>query len=114
LTSDPRLVAAAAGHNATMSAARQLSHQLPGEPDPGTRISNAGYAWRAWAENIAYTTNTTSAGAQALQTQMYNETPPNDGHRRNILSTSVTQVGVAVLVDSRGTLWLTTDFGAPR
>lgn len=114
LTSDPRLVTAAGRHNAAMSAANTMAHQLPGEADPGARITAAGYVWRAWAENIAWTTNTTSAGAQGLQTQMYNEVPPDDGHRQNILSRSVTQVGVAVLVDSRGKLWLTTDFGAPR
>lgn len=114
LTSDPRLITAAAAHNARMSAAGTLAHQLPGEADPGARMAAAGYSWRAWAENIAWTTATTSAGAQAMQTAMYNETPPDDGHRQNILSRAVTQVGVAVLIDSHGRLWLTTDFAAPR
>lgn len=114
LTSDPRLIVSASQHNAVMSAANTLSHQLPGEASFSARITAAGYTWSYCAENIAWTTNTTSAGAQALQTAMYNETPPNDGHRVNILSRNVVNVGVAVLVDARGKLWLTTDFGAPR
>ncbi len=114
LTSDPRLIVSATRHNATMSAAGTLSHQLPGEAAFSARITAAGYTWRSCAENIAWTTETTSAGAQRMQTLMYNETPPNDGHRLNILSASLTQVGVAVLVDTRGKLWLTTDFGLPR
>ncbi|MHA3702860.1 CAP domain-containing protein [Jatrophihabitans sp. YIM 134969] len=113
LVSDPRLVTSAARHNTAMAAANQLSHQLPGEAGLGARITAAGYSWHYVAENIAWTTNATSAGAQEMQTKMYQEVPPNDGHRQNILSGTARHVGVAVLVDSRGQLWLTTDFGAP-
>lgn len=46
---------------------------------------------------------------------MYAETPPNDGHRRNILSTTFVDVGVDVIDDrTHGRIWLTTDFGRPR
>jgi uncharacterized protein YkwD len=93
------LTASAHGHNLTMSAANNLSHQLPGEPDFGTRITNAGYHWSAAAENIGVTTMDTTAGATAIETSMYNEQPPDDGHRQNILGPYV-DVGIDVIIDS--------------
>ena len=94
-----------------MAAANQLSHQLPGEPVFSTRISQAGVAWHSAAENIGWNSDRSTAGANGLQAAMYGEKPPNDGHRRNILSTSVRFVGIDVLIDARtGKLWLTEDF----
>ena len=43
---------------------------------------------------------------------MYNETPPDDGHRLNILSSSFHNVGVDVYTDSTGKMWITCDFGS--
>ena len=48
--------------------------------------------------------------AVALTQDMLNEKPPDDGHRRNILSSSFTHIGIAVVRDSSGTVWLTQDF----
>jgi uncharacterized protein YkwD len=105
------LISSAHRHNLWMAQANTLSHQLPGEPYFGTRISQAGVQWHAAAENIGWTTNRTTSGADGLEAAMYNETPPNDGHRRNILSTAVHYVGVDVYIDARtGKLWLTEDF----
>jgi uncharacterized protein YkwD len=45
---------------------------------------------------------------------MYNEKPPDDGHRRNILNKSFVDVGIDVINDSaHGKVWLVTDFGKP-
>ena len=111
LASSPALVSGARLHNITMAQANLLSHQLPGEAVFSTRISQAGVPWHSAAENVGWTTAKTTAGAEGLQKAMYNETPPNDGHRRNILSTSVRYVGIDVLIDARtGKLWLTEDF----
>jgi uncharacterized protein YkwD len=44
---------------------------------------------------------------------MYNQKPPNDGHRRNILSRNYTEVGIDVHI-SGGKLWLTQNFARPR
>jgi uncharacterized protein YkwD len=30
------------------------NHQCPGEPDPGTRISNAGVQFTSWGENVGH------------------------------------------------------------
>ena len=101
-------------HDKLMAADNAMSHQLPGEAALGTRVTACGYQWTSVGENIGWTTNMTSAGAKSIETSMYNEVPPNDGHRQNILSTTFTQVGVAVVLDTaHGKLWLTEDFGRP-
>jgi uncharacterized protein YkwD len=111
LTVTADLQASAHSHDLTMAAANQLSHQLPGESDLGTRETNAGVSWTAAGENIGWTSDTTQAGALSIEASMLAETPPNDGHRRNILSSTYTVVGVDVYLDSaHGRLWLTEDF----
>jgi uncharacterized protein YkwD len=93
-----------------------LSHQCPGEPPLGTRETNAGVHWTSAGENVGEAgpiSRTASAIAQAavgLTQDMLNEKPPDDGHRLNILSSSFRHVGISVLIDSSGTVWLTQDF----
>jgi uncharacterized protein YkwD len=114
LSSNSKLIASAHAHNLKMAAANSMSHQLPGEASLGSRVSAAGYSWSSCGENIGWTTDKSQGGAISLENSMYNETPPNDGHRRNILSTSFTQVGIDVIVDpGTGKLWITEDFGQP-
>ncbi len=111
LKTSSALLSSARRHNLAMAKANALSHQLPGEPAFTTRISQAGVSWHSVAENIGVTTNRSSAGAQALETAMYNEKAPNNGHRLNILSSSVRYVGIDAYIDARtGKLWLTEDF----
>jgi uncharacterized protein YkwD len=108
------LVGTAHAHNLQMAQTNTMSHQLPGEQSLGDRITASGYKWRSCGENIGWTTNRSQAGAQSIETTMYNETPPDNGHRLNILSASFTQIGVDVILDSTtGRLWLTEDFGQP-
>lgn len=105
------LVSSARRHNLSMAGANLLSHQLHGEAYFSTRISQAGVQWHSVAENIGWTTDRTARGANGLETSMYNEKAPNDGHRVNILSRSVRYVGIDTLIDARtGKLWLTEDF----
>jgi uncharacterized protein YkwD len=98
-------------HNMRMVAYGQLSHQCPGEPDLGIRITNDGLAWRAAGENIGWSNYPDpQQGVLSNHQAMMAEQPPNDGHRRNILSTSYTLVGIDVLIDSQHKIWLTEDF----
>ena len=98
-------------HNMRMVAYGQLSHQCPGEPDLGVRITNDGLAWRAAGENIGWSNYPDpQQGVTSNHQAMMAEQPPNDGHRRNILSTSYTLVGIDVLIDSQHKIWLTEDF----
>ncbi|MFI7497652.1 RICIN domain-containing protein [Streptomyces sp. NPDC049687] len=106
----------AAAHTSVMAGGCGLSHQCPGEASLGARETAAGVKWTAAGENIGESegVSTDSAAiAQAavdLTQQMLAEQPPNDGHRRNILSSSFSHVGISVYRDSNGTVWMTQDF----
>jgi uncharacterized protein YkwD len=116
LTVTAGLNASASRHNATMAGGCGLSHQCPGEPGLGARETAAGVAWTACGENIgeggpvAGSSAAIAPMAVGLTQSMLNEKPPDDGHRRNILSSSFTHIGVAISRDASGTVWLTQDF----
>lgn len=112
LAMDSHLQLSARWHDMTMARYNAMSHQLPGEAYFATRISRAGYHWSWAGENIGWNSQINTAGAQYLETTMYNEKAPYNGHRLNILSTHYTNVGVGVYIDySHHKVWLTTDFG---
>ena len=116
LTITAGLDSSASAHNLTMAGGCGLSHQCPAEPDLGARETAAGVIWSACGENIGEggpVADTPAAIAQmavGLTQDMLNEKPPDDGHRRNILSSSFTHIGIAIYLDSSGTVWLTQDF----
>jgi uncharacterized protein YkwD len=110
------LVNSAHKHNLTMIAYNQLAHQLPNEPDLGTRVSQAGVNWMFVAENIGESSDYLHPinAAVSLNQAMLNEKPPDDGHRQNILSSDATIIGIDVLIDTRNQrTWLTEDFARP-
>ena len=98
-------------HNVSMVAANVLSHQLPGEAAFGDRERAAGVNWTSAAENIGWGQGDPTSTAVSLNQSMFNEKPPDDGHRKNILSTSCNVVGIDVVVDSaHNKVWMTEDF----
>jgi uncharacterized protein YkwD len=114
LKMNSKLISAAHSHNLAMAKANSLSHQLSGEASLGSRVSAAGYRWSAVAENVAYSTSRSTGGVLAMQRMMYNEKPPDDGHRQNILNKAYLDVGIDVINDLvHGKVWLVTDFGKP-
>src|SRR6185437_1009273 len=98
LTVTSGLQASSSAHNLKMAGGCGLSHQCPGEPAIGDRETAAGVHWTAAGENIGEggpMANTAAAIAQmavGLTQSMLNEKPPDDGHRRNILSSSFTHI----------------------
>jgi uncharacterized protein YkwD len=116
LTITAGLESSSSAHNSVMAGGCGLSHQCPGEAALGDRETAAGVRWTAAGENIgeggpvATTATAIAQLAVTLTQDMLNEQPPDDGHRLNILSTSFTHIGIAVLRDSSGTVWLTQDF----
>lgn len=94
---------AARKHSYLMGRHATLSHQLPGEPTLGRRITLAGYTdWRRVAENVA-------AGfrsARLVVRAWWNST----SHRRNITDCTLRELGVGVVVHG-GRLWWTQNFG---
>jgi uncharacterized protein YkwD len=110
------LMLSARRHTLKMAGSCGLQHQCSGEAGLGDRITAAGVHWSAVGENIGEggpiaTGNTaaTKMGA-ALIRSMLAEKAPDDGHRRNILSSSFHHIGISVYWTSSGTLWLTQDF----
>lgn len=94
---------AAQRHTQRMAAANQLSHQLPGEPPLGRRVTLAGYrGWTLVGENVAYGYRTPRAVVSAWMR--------SPGHRRNILDCRFRHIGVG-LARGHGALWWTQDFG---
>lgn len=112
------LNASAAAHNQVMAGGCGLSHQCPGEPAFGDRETAAGVHWTSAGENIGEgggvgsSAKEIAASAVGLTQMMLNEKAPDDGHRRNILSSSFTRIGIAVHRDASGTVWLTQDFAS--
>jgi uncharacterized protein YkwD len=107
-----QLVSSAHSHNLKMAQTGVFSHQVQGESSLGTRVSATGYNWNFCAENIAWGSVTSTSMATSLQSQMYNETAPNDGHRQNILSKSAHKIGIDVYSQANGKMWITEDFGS--
>ncbi|MBF9072090.1 sigma-70 family RNA polymerase sigma factor [Streptacidiphilus sp. NEAU-YB345] len=110
------LESSSGAHNQTMAAGCGLQHQCPGEASLGARETAAGVQWSAAGENIGTggpvsdTTSGVAGMAVGLTRSMLAEQPPNDGHRKNILSTAFHHIGIAVMRDSNGNVWLTQDF----
>jgi uncharacterized protein YkwD len=106
LTISPPLNSAAYQHSFNMAAADRLSHDLGGalRSTPASRLGNAGYSAAAWAENVAvgYTT-----AQQVVSAWMRSA-----GHRANILSPSLREIGVGVVRAAGGELYFTQDFGS--
>jgi uncharacterized protein YkwD len=109
-----RLISSARTHNLDMAAKNTMSHQLRGEKSFDRRISATGYDWSWVGENIGWNSNISKAGVKYLETIMYKEKAPNDGHRRNILNKHYTNVGIDIYIDNvHHKVWLTQDFGRP-
>jgi uncharacterized protein YkwD len=108
------LISSAHSHNLALAAHNTMSHQLPGEASLGTRISRAGYSWRAAGENIGWDSSMTTSAALHLERLMYGE-GPGGGHYENIVSKTYRDVGIDVYLDQKHhKLWLTEDFGRAR
>jgi uncharacterized protein YkwD len=116
LTMRSGLVRSAWKHNKAMSAGCGLSHQCSSEPDLGQRISAEDVTWTSAGENVGQGGPEPDNGeaivamAQQLTADMLAETPPNDGHRKNILNKSFKYVGISLYRDDNGTVWMTQDF----
>jgi uncharacterized protein YkwD len=106
---------ASAAHTALMINGCGLSHQCPGEAGLGDRFTAAGVPWTSAGENIGYGSAGSSeaaivGAANGLTDSMLAEVAPNDGHRRNLLNSGFKYIGLAVVRDGNGLVWMTQDF----
>jgi uncharacterized protein YkwD len=115
LSLDTALSKAAALHNQRMIDGCGLSHQCSGEGGLGERFSAQGVRWSSAGENIGFgfAGNSDAAivkAANGLCDSMLAEVPPEDGHRKNLLSKGFERIGLSVVRESGGKVWLTQDF----
>jgi uncharacterized protein YkwD len=97
---------AALGHSIDMGDVNFFSHTGSDGLGPGERITQAGYDWQAWGENI-------SAGRQTAEAtiQGWLDSP---GHCANIMSADYTEFGAGVHRDTGGRRYWTLVLAAPR
>jgi uncharacterized protein YkwD len=113
LSVNAKLITSAHGHNLMMAKDNEMSHQLPGEAVFSTRITRAGYKWSHSGENIGWDSVETKAAILSLEKMMYDEKPPDDGHRLNILG-KFKNIGIDVYFDTKHhKMWFTQDLGYP-
>ncbi len=105
LAYDPILAQAAQAHAEDCAARGWGSHVGSDGADLLTRLRRAGYQGDGWAECWAQSLTP----QQALEAWM-DETPPNDPHRRTILGTWLTEIGVGVAQADWGYFFIA-DFG---
>ncbi len=90
---------AASLHTDAMIAADSQSHQLPGEPGLGQRLTNAGYAYTTANENIYGFTDNVFHGHAGFLIDWGNapngiQNPP--GHRNALINSNLREIGISV------------------
>jgi uncharacterized protein YkwD len=106
---DETLARAAQLHGQDCLQRGSCSHTGSDGSNVKTRILRAGYDAAGWAECIVY-----SASPQEAVDWWMDEVPPNDAHRRTLLSTWVTEIGIAVVPTAWDYTYFIADFGRPN
>ena len=102
----------ARAHAMDMAARGYFSHVNPEGQRVKDRVTGAGIPWSYVAENIGWSSNYSSPadGVRANHEAMMAETPPDDSHRRIILSPKARKVGIGVVVVPGGKVYYVADF----
>ncbi len=103
----PLLTKLARQHSENMVKQNTLSHMLDGK-GPGQRLKEGGYLSVGWGENI-YAGRGKRVVEEAHKFWMNSE-----GHRKNILSKGLSEIGVGIARNEHGLAYFTVVFGAPR
>lgn len=90
LVANPILMGTAQAHSADMATHDFVGHNSSSGATIGARIKAAGYAYSTFAENIAWG----QTSPEQVVDMWFNETPPNDAHRKNILNCALHDIGV--------------------
>jgi uncharacterized protein YkwD len=108
LRTNSRLMEAARLHAEQMAAYQRSDHSISGAqyPTMQSRLAAVGYEYSRAAENVAW--NQRSA-QEVLNTWMN-----SSGHRANILSSRLTEMGAAMARSSKGEPYWIQVFGTPR
>jgi len=95
----------ATAHSQAMMEQQMMVQQLPGELDPDTRIRMKGFgADYLTGENIGRATD-----IKAIVQMVIDEGAAGRDYQ-NLFSIDFIQIGVGIVIDDQGQLWLTEDF----
>ncbi|MEU9859987.1 sigma-70 family RNA polymerase sigma factor [Streptomyces sp. NPDC047971] len=98
LRQDPRLAEAARDYARDMVRRGYYGHSSPEGEFADARISSAGYAWSAWAENLA------RGGSDP--SKVFDRWMDGSMHQENMLNCRYKHTGVAAVSGPDGTLWV--------
>ena len=101
LTIDPELCRIARIKSQDMRDNQYFAHTSPTYGDVRDMLRHFGYSFSAAGENIAHHATVEKSQAALLS---------SPGHRKNIMSTAYTKVGVGVAIDPNGFVYLTQIF----
>ncbi len=95
-----------------MSARNYFSHITPEGKSPFDLMTAGGISYRMAAENIGYGVGFGSPtdSVRNNHNTMMAETPPDDGHKENILNGSLHKVGIGVYTGQNGKTYYVCDF----
>jgi len=105
-TLDRRLIEAANEHAADMARRDYFAHESPGGEGAGDRVSEAGYKWKRYGENIA-------RGADSAY-EVVNGWMNSPTHRENILDCRLHEMGVGLAIGRDRTPYWVQDFATPQ
>lgn len=101
LVIDPELCRIARIKSEDMRDNQYFAHTSPTYGDVRSMLAQFGYSYTAAGENIAHHATIEKAQAAFLSSA---------GHRKNIMSTAYTKVGLGVAIDAKGYVYLTQIF----
>jgi len=98
LTLDPALSQIARAKSRDMHEKKYFSHTSPTYGSVSNMLKHFGYSFVSVAENIAHHANVEKAQAAFMS---------SSGHRRNLLGSQWSKVGIGVWTDSQGFVYVT-------
>ena len=106
LSLDRRLILAAYGHALDMARRGYFAHESPNGEGAGDRVSEAGYQWRRYGENIA---RGQDSAYEVVDGWMH-----SPEHRENIMDCQLHEMGIGLAFSPDRTPYWVQDFASPR
>ncbi|KJE24506.1 uncharacterized protein FF36_01238 [Frankia torreyi] len=106
LVADPVLTAAARAHSVDMAVSGYFRHDSPDGRSPFDRMAAAGFDYSVAAENIA--------AGQRSAAEVVRDWMDSPEHRSNILTCSLTRIGVGLATGGTYGYYWTQDFATPE
>jgi uncharacterized protein YkwD len=101
-----RLVEAARGHAVDMASHGYFAHRSPSGEDAGDRVSDTGYDWATYGENIARGQDSV---AEVVDSWLHSPT-----HRENIMTCAHSEVGIGLAFDADHKPYWVQDLASPH